>query len=40
MLLKSDRNNVGAYLCHCVTVRLVEIITICMLESNIYLNSV
>jgi hypothetical protein len=32
MLLYSDTHNVGAYLCRCVTVRLVEIIRVYMLR--------
>ena len=35
MSLKSDRDSVGAYLCHCVTVRLVGMIEIHIIECNI-----
>ena len=40
MLLKSDRHNIGAHFCHCVIVRLVRIIRICILESDIETNIV
>ena len=39
MLLKNDKHNVGAYLCRSVTVRLVAIINIYTLESDILTNN-
>jgi hypothetical protein len=35
VLPKSDRYNVGAYLCHCMTVRLLGIVRVHVLQSDI-----